>query len=158
MRAVSEARRAGNWGPARARLRAMLARPILFRVVPCFSSYFWVVLVLAQKAQSIFPALTLELAQRMKPAPPAVRRQRSSVSRYRPWQLRCRLRAPRWSNVLWDIVRTRILGVDLSSLVHGMSTSSYYVSYRLCLPIYYRLSHGGTQQYPQRDGRSRLWV
>lgn len=91
---------------------------------------------------------TLELAQRMKPAPRRCRRQRSSVSRYRPWQLRCRLRAPRWSNVLWDIVRTRILGVDLSSLVHGMSTSSYYVSYRLCLPIYYRLSHGGTQQYP----------
>jgi hypothetical protein len=40
MRVVPGARRTGNWGPAQARLRAVLARPILFRVVSCFGLLF----------------------------------------------------------------------------------------------------------------------
>jgi hypothetical protein len=40
MRAVLGARRVGIWGPAQARLRAVLARPILFRAGPCFGLLF----------------------------------------------------------------------------------------------------------------------
>jgi hypothetical protein len=36
MLAVPRARRAEIWGPAQARLRVVLARPILFRAGPCF--------------------------------------------------------------------------------------------------------------------------